>query len=73
MDYKTPEGIQIMLENPEAEGSSSILGKHSDTMIMNFLATIATQRAFDRLDLIDALIKMVVWGYSNCFRFCNGM
>ncbi|MHA2278616.1 MAG: hypothetical protein ACXAC2_22795 [Candidatus Kariarchaeaceae archaeon] len=35
-------------------GSSSLLGKHSDTMIMDFLATIATQRAINRLDLIDA-------------------
>ena len=35
-------------------GSSSILGKHSNTMIMDFLVTIATQRAFDRLGLIDA-------------------
>jgi hypothetical protein len=35
-------------------GSSSLLGKHSNTIIMDFLASTATQSAFDRLDLIDA-------------------
>jgi len=39
---------------PAKGGSSSNLGKPSDTMIMDYLAAIATQRAFDQLDLIDA-------------------
>jgi len=35
-------------------GSSSYLGKHSNTIIMDFLASTATPSAFDRLDLIDS-------------------
>ena len=38
-------------------------------MIMYFLATIATQREFDQLDLIDILIQMLIWGY---IRFSLG-
>jgi hypothetical protein len=54
-------------------GSSSYLGKHADTKVMDFLTTITTQRTYDRLDLIDASIQMVIWGYSIHIRFCNGM
>ena len=35
-------------------GSSSYLGTHSNTIIIDFLASTATQSALDRLDMIDA-------------------
>jgi len=43
---------------PEQTGSSSIFGKHSNTIIMDFLASTAEQSSLDRLDLIDSYIKI---------------
>ncbi len=66
-------GFYISCYVPAQGGSSSYLGKHAETMVMDFLATITTHRTYERLDLIDASIQMVVWGYSIHIRFCNSM
>jgi hypothetical protein len=41
-----PEHSEVYLTycNPAKDGSSSYLGKHADTMVMDFLATITTHK-----------------------------
>jgi hypothetical protein len=55
--YDTDSGV-IKHLIPEKTGSSSNLGKHCNTIIMNILESTAKQSAFNRLDLIDSNKKI---------------